>query len=287
MASTCHAEGDSKADLNQEAKTATITLNDDDPQTVNRMFQYLYMLDYPGGDAPTVPAEPVAVNRYLPPHLRSETSESTDEGTAPVQPVASAAPHDLRMMSNVHVYSIAEKYDIPELKELAKDKFLVLASSKWPHDDFVMVADAVFSTTHDGDMGLRQIVLDICEEHFEEILKDKTSRAGFLDNSAIATVVLDAAVRKSEQNKSLLDGALAKQIAQEEEISDLKDDVQEAVAQKNAKDLFFDTICARTDQVTECRHCHQSFHWSLERAIHLGGHGAQLRCRDCRTKAVL
>ena len=50
-------------------------------------------------------------------------------------------------------YAIADKYDIPELEELAKSKFRTLAVLKWPIEDFDNVTEAIFSTTLDGNMG--------------------------------------------------------------------------------------------------------------------------------------
>ena len=188
MVSNRRDDSNSKADTDQEAKTATIKLDDDDPETVKRMLTYLYTLDYADGDVPDAPiehdatvahdapAEEVDTEPYRPPQLQRKipttTEEETDSGTIS-EPLQCAEPHDPRMMNNALVYAVAEKYDIPELKELAKHKFQPLACSKWPHNDFHAVTEVVFSTTHDGDMGLRQIVLDICEEHFQAILNHK------------------------------------------------------------------------------------------------------------------
>ena len=194
MVSIRRDDGNSEADADQEAKTATIKLDDDEPETVKRMLLYLYTLDYADGDVPDAPiehdataahdapaehdslAEQVDTEPYRPPQLRRKiqttTEEEADSGTI-LEPLQCADPHDPRMMNNALVYAVAEKYDIPELKELAKQKFQTLACSKWPHDDFHAVIEIVFSTTHDGDMGLRQIVLDICEEHFQDILHHK------------------------------------------------------------------------------------------------------------------
>ena len=178
-------------------------MNDDDPQTVKRMLFYLYTLDYPDYGVPNFQAEHV-----VPPHLRQKSLTTIDEVTImsanPGSSEGATTEHDPRMMNNVLVYAIAEKYDIPSLKTLAKGKFQSLARSQWPHDDFYAVAEAVFSTTPDNDMELRQVVLDLCEEHFQDILRNEGSRAGFLEIPAIGAVVLGAAVRKFDQDKTLL-----------------------------------------------------------------------------------
>ena len=197
-----------KADVAQEAKTATINMNDDDPQTLKRMLFYLYNLDYPDHEVPDIHAEHVGTGRLSPPHLKIPTS--IDEATivsANLESSEGAPTHDPRMMNNVLVYAIAEKYDIPDLKALANGKFQSLARSKWPHDDFYILTEAVFSTTPDNDMGLRQVVLDICEKHFQDILRSEDRGAGILGIPAIGAVVLGAAVRKFDQDKILLDDA--------------------------------------------------------------------------------
>ena len=262
-------------------------MNDDDPQTVNRMMLYLYTLDYPDEDVSGVRAERVAINQSPLPHLKRKTSTTTEEGTDSGSVAEGAVPHDARMMNNVLVYAVAEKYDIPELKDLAKHKFQTLASSKWPHDEFQAIVECVFTTTPDNDMGLRQIVLDLCEKHFHDILKDEESRAGLLEIQAIAAVVLDAAVRKIDQDNMLLDGALAKQIAMREELSQVEADRQEAVLQKNLWMSQLDSSFEKANEVQKCRHCHENFQWCLEHLSMDDELKIRLRCASCRTKHTL
>ncbi len=211
-------------------------MNDDEPQTVKRMLLYLYKLDYPDEDFTSLPVDHLAVDRSLPPRLQDETSSSTEEetnlGTA-VKLLESTKLDNSKMMKNVLVYAIAEKYDIPELKKLAKRKFQTLVNSKWPHDNFHAVTEVVFSTTPEEDMGLRRIVMDICREHFQDILKDEESKATFLNNKLIAATVLDAAIQKNNRDEVLLDGALARENALKDEVTKVKADLREALGKKN------------------------------------------------------
>ena len=262
-------------------------MNDDDPQTINRMLLYLYTLDYPDEDVPHHRTDRVAVDNSLPPHQPRKTSTTSEGETDPGTTLKGTAPHDPRLMNNVLVYAVAEKYDIPELKELAKSRFQTLVRSKWPHDDFDAVIESIFSTTPDEDIGLRQIVLDICEENFEDILKTRDSRAGFLENQAIAAVVLDAAVRKIDQDKMLLDEALAKQIALGAELLEANEDKQEAINDRNEWTSKLDSKLNNINDFKSCRHCHEQFQWLLERTMGFGSLGMQLRCRCCRTKEAV
>lgn len=290
------------------------------------MVFYLYTLDYPDHEAPNITVEHVAMDPLPPPHLQHKTSmamEGVKDLSANLGLSEGAATHDPRMMNNVLVYAIAEKYDIPDLKALAKRKFQNLAESKWPHDEFHVVAEAVFSTTPDGDTGLRQVVLDICEEHFREILKDEASRMGFLDNHSIAAVVAIAAVQRIDHLEVGLDDALAKQIAKEQDLSNMKTDADRALAQLsgefskasafarqasgqkevelskakadmqealNHKDALVSRINAlfqNVGDIWECRHCHDGFNCYPECLWTRGGFNMQIRCMNCQTRHVL
>lgn len=272
-------------------------MHDDDPGTVKRMLLYLYTLDYPEADEQGVPAEHVAIDRSFSPHVPHENStangEETQSGMASGS-CESAYSRDPRMMNNVFVYAIAEKYDIPELKDLAKRKFETLVRSKWPHDDFYNITKAVFSTTPDGDMGLRQNVMDVCGNHFQDILRDEQSGAAFLDNKVIAAAVLDAAVRKSVRDEVLLDKAAAKRIALQDElskaISTIKEleaklakarlDTSKAVDQKNHLSSRLSDLVQNSNNWQKCKNCKEEFAPWFERSGS-GIHEYDLLCGSC------
>ena len=251
------------------------------------MLVYLYTLDYPDEEVANEPVTQVATDHYDPPQLQRETS-TTAEGEMDLDTnlaiLEVSTPHDPRLMNNALVYALADKYDIPELKELAKRKFQALASSKWPHDDFHAVTETVFSTTPDQDMGLRQIILDVCGEHSQEVLKDEESKAAFLCNKAIATAVLEAAVRRNETDKVLLLEALAKQKSLQRDLEVANRATLGALDQRNNWMSRLDSVIENANKIEDCRHCDAKFNSYLAR---LGGSGVQLRCTNCRTKHTL
>ena len=250
------------------------------------MLFYLYTLDYPDHDVPDIQAEHVPTGRSTPPHLRHETPAIIEKITN-IGLSESVTTHDPKLMNNVLVYAIAEKYDIPDLKALAKHKFQDLAWSKWPHEDLHAVVESVFSTTPDNDMGLRQVVLDICEEHFEDILRQEEFRAGFLEVHTIAAVVHGAAVRRIDHDKILLDDALAKQTAMRNELSQARADVKEALNQKYDWPSQLDALFKSVNKIDASRHCHEEFQWYLERLGNAQNLGMRLRCAKCQTKHTL
>lgn len=247
-------------------------MNDDEPQTVKRMLLYLYKLDYPDEDFTN--------------EASSNTEEETDLGTT-AKLLEDTTLDTPKLMNNVLVYAIAEKYDIPELKELAKRKFETLVNSKWPHEDFHAVTETIFSTTPEEDMGLRQIVMDICRENFQDMLEDEESKATFLNNKLIAATVLDAALQNNQQDKVMMYEALAREGALKEEITKLKADLREALGEKDDLVSRLDSAIRNANDFKKCGGCHKAFHWSLERSRGCDRLDLQLRCTSCWTNETL
>jgi hypothetical protein len=84
------------------------------------------------------------------------------------------------MIFNAEVYSIADRYTIPALKEHAKEKFQKATSVGWAMDDFPLTVAEVYSSTPETDRGLRDLVVQLCQEHlghlrnnrqFQDVLK--------------------------------------------------------------------------------------------------------------------
>ena len=275
------AGDDGKANTYKEGMTGIITMDDDDPQAVKRLLLYLYTLDYPEEDASDVL---VSIDPSHPSDVPSAgTVGESDLGTMTVSSDW-ATPSDSRMMNNVLVYAIAEKYDISELKDLAKHKFRTQTSAAWPLDDFHAVTEAVFSTTPETDTGLRQIVMDICGEHSEDILRDKESRLMFFENKAIAAVVLDAAARDVDHYVKRLNEALAEQATMHKSYLEAQEEKVIALKQNSAWISRLDVIIKHANNLEKCRHCHREPKWLLERVEDHGEFGIQLRCSSCRTK---
>lgn len=133
----------------QEAQTATIDLPDDDPQTLHRVLSYLYTTNYEDGD-PTATAEDIASRESPEPSNASVNTEDIDKVDI------------WRVMNNLRVYTLADKYDIQPLKDLSKTKLDAYRAGEFEEDDLVALLDEVFNTTPATDRGLRQSVLSMC-----------------------------------------------------------------------------------------------------------------------------
>ena len=105
-----------------------------------------------------------------------------------------------KLMNNVHVYAIAEKYGIPELKELAKTKFETLAYSD--HIDCsqlgVGTIHAVFESTPDTDTGLRDIILDICAANVKSVVVEGAFDSVVKEHGDLGLGVLREVVKRHD-----------------------------------------------------------------------------------------
>lgn len=78
-----------------------------------------------------------------------------------------------RLLASIFVYSTADKYDIPALKNLARSKFSTLAWEVGPHQDFSTVIQEVFEPALSSDDRLRGIVTEFCRQHVDDVLDEE------------------------------------------------------------------------------------------------------------------
>lgn len=288
-------------------------MNEDDPETVKRMLLYLYTLDYPDGNMLNIPADHVATDISLPPRLQrmasTITEEKADMGMTSA-PFEGLTPEDPKRLNNVSVYAIADKYDIAELKELARRKFLALMGNELTNVEFEAVRDAVFGTTPSHDRGLRHIVCQFCIDHFEYIIKDTRLRSLVLNNEELAHTMPEHAMLGKTKDMQLLDETLAKKLSLQDEVLAAKGVAQRALDQKSKRELvlqqelakakaevqtllhqksnLLSTFNALVDNVNyweRCRNCGEDFSSSwIERFQSSDDSQFQLRCSHCRCR---
>ena len=107
---------------------------------------------------------------------------------------------ELPIIAHARMYAIAEKYNIPPLKELAQEKF---AATLWDVNNakdfdipaFVAAIDIIFSSTLSTDRGLRDTILPTMV-HFKAELRNSNDFMGLitagLGNLNFAVEVTDA-----------------------------------------------------------------------------------------------
>ena len=127
------------------------------------MLSYCYTLDY-DEQAPSFDNHKIRGSQTV---GGPRTGVAVEEKMAP-----EAALEDtrVRMTKNARVYAMADKYIIPGLKELAKTKFKILSSSARLILDHPSIIDEVYDATPSEDRGLRDIMMNLCAPHVQEII---------------------------------------------------------------------------------------------------------------------
>lgn len=69
------------------------------------------------------------------------------------------------LLTHTRVYALAEKYDIPALKDLAKSKFEMAMACYYDSPEFADAIEEVYCSTIDNDRGLRDVVLQAFRSH--------------------------------------------------------------------------------------------------------------------------
>ncbi|KAL8828732.1 MAG: hypothetical protein Q9191_002418 [Dirinaria sp. TL-2023a] len=315
----------------QESSSKEIILKEDDPAIVERLLSYLYTLDYEDGflteqddGSPSANSATHSVEDDLMPHAMLSRLENPSpvEGRSNAVTVdqpetaeiaaAGKSTEDGRssMMINVQVYAMAEKFDVPELKELAMDKFLACAQG-WPLPDFPSVVHEALSSTPESDRGLRDILKRILAEHVEDICPvqdltlDESSSAAIQDTRQqwcdalreeggfLYEVLGTVSANKSRDQERLrltnVDVVADLQDSQSM-ISSLKLEIKLLKAQCGRLQTDLGDIKARGASILEeidsrdhCRHCSSVFRPAFEDIDEWTRRGT-LRCKHCRTK---
>lgn len=73
------------------------------------------------------------------------------------------------MLFNVKVYHIADKYDIPQLKDAAKEKFV---KACWQMDNFPAAIAEVYKATSKTDEGLQDPLVTISIEQISQLQEE-------------------------------------------------------------------------------------------------------------------
>ena len=74
------------------------------------------------------------------------------------------------MVHDAQVYQIADKYDIPALKQHSENKFGIAVATGWSMDDFPLAVSVVYESTPSEDRGLRDLAVDISRQNIDALL---------------------------------------------------------------------------------------------------------------------
>lgn len=162
------------------------------------MLTYLYTLAYDDeGDT-------ASIQHYMVDGSKVGTSNALTTMTTPLS--AEELLRHAKMVNNVAMCAIANKYDIGELKELATVKFSDLLWLEAPSHGLPDIIHAVFETTSITDPGLRNVAVEFCTHYSTEIVADDYLSSLIKDHGELGLDVL----REVDEQKELLQKKLVK-----------------------------------------------------------------------------
>jgi len=97
------------------------------------------------------------------------------------------------------MYEIADKYDVPGLKDLVVEKFSRACRQGWDCAKFPIAARYVFSTTPDEDKGLRKVVSSTIASHMKELVKKPEIESLLKEFSSLSYELLKAKIESGWQ----------------------------------------------------------------------------------------
>jgi DNA-directed RNA polymerase subunit RPC12/RpoP len=107
------------------------------------------------------------------------------------------------MLFNVKVYHIADKYNIPQSKDIAKEKFKTAVKACWQMDDFPITITEVYRGTLKTDQGLRDPVVIISAEHIGQLKEEDGFRRVLESTAGFATdLALNLAQKNAQMSKT-------------------------------------------------------------------------------------
>ncbi len=182
------------------------------------------------------------------------------------------------LFSSVRVYAIADKYDIPPLKELARQRFGNWAKTNWLHEDFCNVAREVFDSTPANDRGLRGVVIQIVALHANDLTQKPEFCSLIEEIGDLGLGILRQVLKQDSEEVSDLDSRI-KDLEAGTEI--LKGQVKDREQKLRRQTSDTESMVSRVNNLGQCRNCEHMFNLSVE------GHnfgGLAVRCKGCQTR---
>lgn len=272
-------------------------LEEDDAGAVARMLTYLYTLDYEDGSSSSVVVpgsgsanrDPKAIGDNIEASASdseshkavSVTTEKThstdheDSSTVPNNhPFAQTMADALR--NNIQVYALAEKYHIPELKLLAKSKFVGQVDSLLHVGNYPDIIKLVYESTPSSDRGLRDVITLACSGVIRKMLGEPVFDTLLRDIGDFGIDVLCAALKTDDER---LDQMLASKTALQDELTKVRSRLTHVERTSDVYKTSYERSVRVVNAYKNCRHCDAEFAGCLKE-----DEAGVLRCAKCRTK---
>ncbi|KAH7371886.1 hypothetical protein BKA64DRAFT_689686 [Cadophora sp. MPI-SDFR-AT-0126] len=145
----------------KEAALRNIELPNDELPVVAAMMRYLYTgnyIDEAGRSNGPITGMPESTAEAISPRADPDAMPTDEDDTG------------LPLLFNVKVYIMADIYDLPGLKTLAKKKFEKAATICWNTPLFTAAAKKLWENTVSSDRMLRDVIVNICRNHIQALL---------------------------------------------------------------------------------------------------------------------
>jgi hypothetical protein len=183
------------------------------------------------------------------------------------------------LCSSVRVYAIADKYDIPPLKELAKQRFSNWAETNWDCVEFPAMVKEIFESTLSTDRGLREVVFDLVTKHADVLLRKEDFQVVIEGIGELGLGILLQLVGLHSEEKSELKSQIESLESRQPLLEVQLIECQQSLADKR-KELT--ATINRINDLYRCRNCGHIFHMEVESSR--VGSAATIRCCKCRTR---
>lgn len=98
-------------------------------------------------------------------------SQSISQEEKPSSSAAAESSSYKEIMDHVQMYTMADKFDIEDLKFLAEHRFHACIEGRWPLPRFPAILRDIFNETSASDNSLKATVLRLCIEHIDALLE--------------------------------------------------------------------------------------------------------------------
>jgi len=271
-------------------------LEEDDPSAIERMISYLYTLDYDdgnpcimmesgseSGDGVTEEVEGGGASETESYRAESDTNEPTSSPSNEdnALTVGDDIPENLAdpriansLLGNVHVYSIADKYDMPELKELAKKKFLDQVHNLPSTILYPEIIRLIYEPTPSSDRGLRDAASQTFGVEIRTFMDDPTFSDVLKEIGDFGYDLLRESLKSDGDQLSMM---LASMTTVQDELEETSAQLCQAKTERDQFEQQVQDAIKVVNHHEKCRHCDTSFPGRLENAT-------TLRCGNCRTR---
>lgn len=181
---------------------------------------------------------------------------------------------------HVSVNSIADYYDIPELRKQANAKIRWILETAWSADGLSNTVEEVFEST--SDKALRQIMATVVADHIEELIRREDFVKFKMMNEFTFSVMQQMKSKRDAAENELRRTKIALQMA-EESCTQEKSLKERETMKLDGAIKSIDGCLNTLSRTRTCRHCSAEFCCRIEHCGSSQYPVSSLRCRKCRT----